>query len=275
MAVLERGEPHDLSTRSRNVQARSAGISRRGDKYLARIAECLLVETLTAQFIAGRLAVSDLRGIFLTLGEALVRATAGNVDSTQRLNFSGSLDAALSRAARALIPGLPETTSAAAEFCAERLHHGFWDELPARRKIRRLAWFPRHGVCRFLFCAGTSINSSARDGVAGAVSAQIRESRILISNYGRALESEESRARRTSANGLVELLPVIEQLWLEESPVELDRTAARALVAEVSPGIAGVMAAPLVENLAKLSIVRDDFAEFERILILHWKMRHA
>ncbi len=79
------------------------------------------------------------------------------------------------------------------------------------------------------------------------------------------MESEESRARRTVANGLIDLLPMIEQLWREESPVELDRVAVRALISEVSPGIAGGLAA-LVENLARLSIVRNDFGEFERIL---------
>ncbi len=93
----------------------------------------------------------------------------------------------------------------------------------------------------------------------------MRESRIIISNYGRALESEESRARRTAANGLVELLPIIERLWREESPVELDRAAVRALVAEVSPGIAGMLAA-LVENLARLAVARNDFSEFERMV---------
>jgi hypothetical protein len=238
--------------------------SEAGDKYLARISECLLLETLTAQFLAGRLAVSDLRGVFLSLSEALVRATTETVDSTQKLNFSGSLDASLSRAARALIPGLPENTSAAAELCAERLHHNFWDELPPREKSAALrgpeAWcVPLAVIRRYV---DQLLSASRR----GQGSAQIRESRILISNYGRALESEESRARRTSANGLVELLPVIENLWLEESPVELDRAAVRALVAEISPGIAGVMAA-LVENLARLSIARNDFAEFERALV--------
>ena len=235
-----------------------------GDKYLARISEYLLLETLTAQFLAGRLAVADLRGVFLSLSESLIRATSANADNTERLNFSGSLDAALSRAARALIPGLPEITTAAAELCAERLHHNFWDELPAREKSAALrgpeAWCVPLSVLRRyvdqLLSAGRSSHGSA----------PIRESRILISNYGRALESEESRARRTAANGLVELLPVIEHLWLEESPVELDRAAVRALIAEVSPGIAGMLAA-LVENLARLSIVRNDFAEFERILV--------
>jgi len=235
-----------------------------GDKYLARISECLLLETLAAQFIAGRLAVSDLRGVFLSLSEALVRATDANSDKTERSTFSGSLDAALSRAARALIPGLPEITAAAGELCAERLHENFWNELPPREKSVALrgpeAWCVPLSVLRRYV---DQLLSAGRRSHGGA---PIRESRILISNYGRALESEESRARRTSANGLVELLPVIEHLWLEESPVELDRAAVRALIAEVSPGIAGMLAA-LVENLARLSIARNDFAEFERILV--------
>jgi len=234
------------------------------DKYLARVSEYLFLETLTAQFLAGRLAVSDLRGVFLSLSEALVRATGANADATERLNFSGSLDAALSRAARALIPGLPELTAGAAELCAERLHHNFWDELPPREKSAALrgpeAWCVPLSVLR------RYVDQLLSTGRSSHGSAPIRESRILISNFGRALEAEESRARRTAANGLVELLPVIEHLWLEESPLELDRAAVRALIAEVSPGIAGVLAA-LVENLARLSIVRNDFAEFERILV--------
>jgi hypothetical protein len=233
------------------------------DKYLARIAEYLFLETLTAQFLAGRLAVSDLRGVFLSLTEALVRVTSANTDATEHSKFSGSLDAALSRAARALIPGLPELTAAAAELCAERLHHNFWDELPPREKSAALrgheAWCVPLSVLR------RYVDQLLSAGRGSQGNAPIRESRILISNYGRALESEESRARRTAANGLVELLPVIEQLWPEESPVELDRAAVRALIAEASPGIAAVLAA-LVENLARLSIVRNDFSEFERIL---------
>ena len=234
------------------------------DKYLARISECLLLETLTAQFLAWRLAVTDLRSVFLSLSEALVHATTAKADSSARLNSSGSLESALSSAARALIPGLAEITPAAAELCAERLHETFWDELPPREKSAVLrgpeAWCVPISVLRRYV---EQLLSTGRSSAGGA---PIRESRILISNYGRALESEESRARRTSANGLVELLPVIEKLWLEESPVELDRAAVRALIAEISPGIAAMLAA-LVENLARLAAARNDFAEFERILV--------
>lgn len=95
--------------------------------------------------------------------------------------------------------------------------------------------------------------------------APVRESRIVLVNYARALESAQPRARRTAAAGLVELLPVISRLWRDSSPVELDRVASRSLVAEESPGIAGISVL-LVEKLAGHAASRGDFAEFERIL---------
>jgi hypothetical protein len=261
-AVLE-AESRTVHQMVRCMSKHAPHDSEPADKYLARISECLLLETLAAQFLAGRLAIFDLRGVFQSLSKALVHATTANVDSTERSNFSSSLDAALSRAARALMPGLVEHTSSAAELCVERLHNSFWDELPPRDKSAVLrgpeAWCVPLSVVRRNVDQLLSAGRSSHGG------APIRESRILISNYGRALESEESRARRTSANGLVELLPVIENLWLEESPVELDRVAVRALIAEISPGIAGVLSA-LVENLARMAAARSDFAEFERIL---------
>jgi hypothetical protein len=262
MAVLE-AESRTVHQLVRCMSKHAPRDSEPADKYLARISECLVLETLAAQFLVGRLAISDLRGVFQSLSKALVHATTANVDSTERSNFSSSLDAALTRAARALMPGLAELTSSAAELCAERLHDSFWDGLPPRDKSAALrgpeAWCVPLSVLRRYVDQLLSAGRSSHGG------APIRESRILISNYGRALESEESRARRTSANGLVELLPVIENLWLEESPVELDRVAVRALIAEISPGIAGVLSA-LVENLARMAAARSDFAEFERIL---------
>jgi hypothetical protein len=247
----------------RTVAKHSPKDSEGDDKYLARIAESLLLDTLASQFTANRLAISNLRGIFLTLTEALNRAADANADTTDHTISPGSLDATLVRAARALIPGLPEKSAACAETFAQRLHETFWDALPPREKSAALrgpdAWrIPLPVLSRYvelLLGAGRS----------GHGSAQIRESRLLISNLGRALESEESRARRAAANGLVELLPLIEQLWPEESPLELGRAAIRALLAEVSPGIASVMVV-VVENFARLAIVRNDFAEFERIL---------
>jgi hypothetical protein len=247
----------------RTISKHSPKDSEADDKYLARLAEYLLLETLASQFMAGRLAISDLRGIFLTLTEALIRAADVNADTTEHTISPGSLDATLVRAARALVPGLPEKSAVSAESVAQRLHETFWETLPPREKSAVLrgpdAWRVPLAVLRRYI---EQLLGGSRNGHGNA---QLCESRILISNFGRALESEESRARRAAANGLVELLPLIEQLWPDESPLELCRSAVRSLLAEVSPGIAGVLTG-LVENLARISITRNDFAQFERIL---------
>jgi hypothetical protein len=263
-AVVGDAESRTIHQLLRTITRHSLKDSETCDKYLARLAECLLLETLAAQYIAGRLTISDLRGVFRTLSEALIRAADANADTTDHSIHAGSLDATLVRAACALVPGLPERTAVAAELCAERLHEGFWDELPPREKSAALrgtdAWRVPLVVVR------KHIERLLSPGRSGPGNAQLRESRILVTNFGRALESEESRARRAAANGLVELLPLIEQLWLDESPLELDRAAVRALVAEESPGIGATITA-LVEDLARIAIARSDFAEFERILI--------
>ncbi len=95
--------------------------------------------------------------------------------------------------------------------------------------------------------------------------APLRECRIVLLNYARALDAEEPRPRRMVAGALVELTPFVERLWRRDAPSELDRIALRALAAESSPGIAGLLTA-LVENLARIARQLGNFAEFERIL---------
>jgi len=125
-AVLE-AESRTVRQLLRTMSKHSPKDSESADKFLARLSEYLLLETLVAQFIGNRLAASDLRGVFLTLSEALVRAADANADTREHSISPGSLDATLVRAARALVPGLPERSAAAAEFCAQRLHESFWD----------------------------------------------------------------------------------------------------------------------------------------------------
>jgi hypothetical protein len=235
-----------------------------GDKYLARIAESLLIETLAAQFLARRLPAAELQGVFDTLHDALVRSMNVTAPKTEQPDGEPPLSAALVRAARALLPNLSRHDNGAAEACIERLHEAFWNELPARERSAVLrgpdAWcMPAPVLRRYIEQLLNASRGSHGDG-------PVRESRILLGNYARALEAEEGRARRTAANGLIDLLPLIAQLWETESPVELDRTAVRALLAEVSPGIAGVLTA-LIENLARLAAGCGDFREFEHILM--------
>ena len=84
--------------------------------------------------------------------------------------------------------------------------------------------------------------------------------------YARCLESEEGKARRAVAAGLAEIAPQMERLWPHSSATEFGRGIVRALLLlESSPGIAGLLSA-VVENLARVSLVKHDYTEFERIL---------
>lgn len=261
--ALADAEHRTLSQIVRSMSRNAPRENEAGEQYLARLAETLLLETLRDQFMARRLAAPEVRGVFASLGEALSRAMNLVNNSAEFASQPSPLPPALVRAARALLPNIPERGMGAAEECTERLHQNFWAGLPAREKSVILrgpeAWCVPVPVMRgYLDQLLSATRSSQGD-------APVRESRIVIVNYSRGLESEEGRPRRTVANGLVELLPLVEKLWRTETPVELGRTSVRALVNEDSPGIAGILVA-LVENLASLAIARADFAGFERIV---------
>jgi len=234
-----------------------------GEKYLARIAESLLMETFSAQFLAGGIPVTEIKGLFATLLDSLTAAMSAAGSANEPSAGERSSSTALAKAARALLLIPRQRETGAAEAFVEQLHEQFWNELPARERSAVLrgpdAWCVPVPVLRQYI---EQLRSASKD---SGGDAPVRESRILLANYARALEAEKGRARRTAANGLVELLPLIADLWLKESPVELDRTALRALLNEPSPGIAGVLAG-LVEKLTCLAGRRGDFKEFERIL---------
>jgi hypothetical protein len=234
------------------------------DKYLARLSEAMVMETLSAQFVAGRLAAADVRGVFTSLGDALAQSMRAPHDESEVTTQGSLLPATMLRAARALLQNLPEHQPNAAEGYIEHLHETFWERVPARERAAVLrgddAW-----------CVPVSVLSSGiarllEAGRIGQGDAPIRESRIVIVNFSRGLKSERAQTRRTVANGLSEMLPLIELLWHEETPSELARAALRALAAETSPGISAQLCS-LVENLAQLALGRSDYGEFERILM--------
>jgi hypothetical protein len=235
------------------------------ERYLARLAESLLLETVTAQFLAQRLPATEVHGIFKNLGDAVAQALSSIGEPGETTHSENGVPTALVHAARALLPNMSKDDSGGAEIYVESLHERFWDELPAREKAALLrgpeAWcVPVAVVARHLERLLDAGRSSHGD-------APVRESRIVIVNYARALEADEPRARRAAAGGLVELLPLIAKLWSNASPVELDRVAVRSLIAEEEPAIAGISVA-LVEKLASQAAHRSDFAEFERILLV-------
>jgi len=92
-----------------------------------------------------------------------------------------------------------------------------------------------------------------------------REGRAVLMAYARCLESEESKARRAVAVGLSEIAPQLERLWPHPSAPDFGRGIVQALLAETSPGIAGLLSA-VADKLARTSLLKRDYAEFERIL---------
>ncbi len=87
----------------------------------------------------------------------------------------------------------------------------------------------------------------------------------MLLAYAKCLESEEGKARRAVAAGLSEIGPQLERLWPHASAADFGRGIVQALLAETSPGIAGLLSA-VVEKLARASLLKREYAEFERIL---------
>ncbi len=261
------------------------------ERYLARVAEGLLLETLAGQFLANRLAATEVRPLFSALDEAMrqtksiARATSagqaivGVFESTQEIAQTAPLPSAFARAARALTPNVamaPATqtsgnTTEAIDSYVQDLHDRFWLEMPARAKAAILrgadAWcMPVSALRHYLEQVLGPEREKRGD-------APLRESRIVLLNYARALAAEEPRPRRIVAGALIEMRSSIERLWKHEGASELDRIALRALAAETSPGIS-ILLVNLIEDLAQVALRPGDFAEFERILAALEAMPH-
>jgi len=143
------------------------------------------------------------------------------------------------------------------------LREKFWSALPARVKAIALrsqnAWcVPASVVAGFLEPLAEASEKKKSD-AAG------REARSILLAYAKCLESEESKPRRAVAAGLAEIAPQLERLWPHSSMAEFGQGVVHALLLEHSPGIAGLLSA-VVEHLARISLVKREYAEFERIL---------
>ena len=222
------------------------------EAYLARLADALVLEFVQQEFRAGRVTPPELRGLFMRLGRELASVPA----TESRLVWKKI-------GAEAPLPGAALFARWSDETYAEQMYEAFWEDLPVRETAAVLrgadAWcVPVVVLRRYL----EHLANAHPDVPTGA---SPREARLVLLNYARCLESEESKARRAVAAGLAELCPLLDRLWPHQSPEELSRSVLRALTWETSPGIAGLLAA-VTENLARLAIAKADYAEFERIL---------
>ena len=139
----------------------------------------------------------------------------------------------------------------------------FWSSLPAREKARVLgtedAWCTPVPVLRRYL--EPLITAAQRKGA----EASGREARRALADLARCARSEEARTRRATATALVELADLIDRLWPHPRFKELAGNVVDALLAEASPGVAGLLAAA-TEMLARLALEHEDYTAFEHIL---------
>ncbi len=207
------------------------------EPYLGRLTDALMLAFVKQEFEAGRATPPELTRLLVQLDQ--VRNEVLNAGT---IRF-GSVQH-------------DETRVAA-------LCERFWNTLPAREKAKTLrsrdAWcVPAAVVAKFLEPLALAMERKKSE-AAG------REGRAVLLAYARCLESEEGKARRAVAAGLAEIAPQIERLWPHPAVSDFGRGIVHALLRETSPGIAGLLSA-VVENMARVSLTKREYAEFERML---------
>ena len=207
------------------------------EPYLERLTDELVMAFVKQEFNAGRTTPPGLAPLLVRLDQE-----RGQTDNTGNSRLGGS------QHDEVRVSALCET---------------FWNSLPARVKGKTLrsrdAWcVPANVVTGYLEPLAIAAEKKKADGAG-------REGRAVLLAYARCLESEESKARRAVAAGLAEIAPQTERLWPHPSAADFGRGIVQALLLENSPGIAGLLSA-VVEKLACTSLVKREYAEFERIL---------
>jgi len=207
------------------------------EPYLQRLTDELVLAFVKQEFHSGRIAPPALVPLLVLLDRE-----RGQADNTGTNRFGGSQHD---------------------ELRVSILCEKFWNALPAREKAKTLrsrdAWcVPATVVARFLEPLAAAAEKKKADAAA-------REGRAVLLAYAHCLESEENKARRAVAAGLAEIAPQIERLWPHSSAADFGRGIVKALLVETSPGIAGLLSA-VVEKLSRTSLLKREYAEFERIL---------
>jgi hypothetical protein len=195
--------------------------------YLARVADALSVNYARSEFFARRLRPTEVR---MTLSQ-LRPEREGHQES------DASLDPLVER---------------------------FWSSLPAREQTRLLA-------SQDAWCLPVSLLRDYLEGLIAAAEgrraeASRRQARRALADFARCLDSEEEKARRAVASGLLELKDVLERIWPCPQLADLGKSVVAALHREVSPGITNLLE-QLTQTLATLALARGECAEVEAILM--------
>ena len=208
--------------------------------YLVRLSEQIILESLSAELTQGAINPHEFGKNLRELGKVMVSAGGyTGPHSSQHLSSLASIWAD------------------DAHF--EKMREKFWIELAPREKSAVLRG-PE------VWCVPVSAIRSALMQLADAgADAPRREARNILLNYARRLETPDRAARRTVAAGLKELSPVIESLWPNQVPEELNRCALKALEHEAVPETAALLSA-FLEVLGRIAVTRGDYAGLEGIL---------
>ncbi len=208
--------------------------------YLVRLSEQVILESLSAELTQGAINPHEFGKNLRELGKVMVSAGGyTGPHSSQHLSSLASIWAD------------------DAHF--EKMREKFWIELAPREKSAVLRG-PE------VWCVPVTAIRSALVQLADAgADAPRREARNILLNYARRLETPDRAARRTVAAGLKELSPVIESLWPNQVPEELNRCALKALEHEAVPETAALLSA-FLEVLGRIAVTRGDYAGLEGIL---------
>ncbi len=208
--------------------------------YLVRLSERIILESLSAELTQGALNPRDFGKNLRELGKVMVSAGGyTGPHSSQHLSSLASIWAN--------------------DVHYEKISEKFWLELPPREKSAVL-----RGPDVWCVPVGAIRSALVQLADAGA-DAPRREARNILLNYSRRLETPDRAARRTVAAGLKDLSPVIESLWPNQLPEELNRCALKALEHEAVPETAALLSA-FLEVLGRIAVTRGDYAGLEGIL---------
>jgi hypothetical protein len=209
--------------------------------YLKRLSQCLVLELMSTEFADGTLAPIAVRPMLCRLADEIV--AAGEYRGPHSSQHFSSLASAWANDGQ-----------------REQLIERFWLELAPREKSAVLRG-PE------IWCVPISVvRQTLAQLVEAGAEAPRREARTILLNYARRLEHPDPSPRRTVAAGLGELTHLLESLWPNQLPEELNKLAMNALAKESGPETSALLAA-FLETLGRIAVTRGDFIGFENILV--------
>lgn len=208
--------------------------------YLKRLSQSLVLELLTTEFANATLTANSVRHTLNQLADEIV-AAGGYRGPHSSQHFSSLASAWANDGQR------------------ETILERFWLELAPREKSMVLRG-PE------IWCVPISvIRQVLAQLVDTGAEAPRREARTILLNYARRLEHVDTPARHIVAAGLSELTSLLESLWPNQLPEELNKLTLVALSKETGPETSALLAA-FLETLGRIAVTRGDFTGFENIL---------